>query len=802
MSFLNAGLLGLGALFTVPLLIHLLNKRRYQRVPWAAMHFLLKAYKQNRRRLRLQNLLLLLLRCAIPILLALAIARPQLGSRISLGVDNSSTHHILLLDRSYSMGARSGAGGSPFENMRRISQALVDHIGQQENDHISLLLFDSRVSTPVRDELGISGAKRALTALDAPRDTVAHLVPAVRSAMELLDEGKKPGVLYIFSDFQDSLLDHLAQEQKPGTQKANKQEPQPKSARSDKPAAPKPASPESADPRFRELADLFGDLRERDCEIRLLPLAPRETPQNSQIVKLRLLPQNAVARVGATLQAELRHMGGGSRELLARMAIDGKNPQTRRVTLETGKLQSIEFPLRFLEEGMHSIQLSLEEDALPVDDLRQLVVHVRDRIRVLLVEGRDQDAGSADLDPILGESFLWDRLLDPSSGEGKDELLTFQTTVVDEDRFQADPSYFQGQDLIVLAGLSGPRGSVAARLTQFVEKGGGLLIIPGPGSSADLFNSRLFGSAGEKGPLPLRLLGMRGFLGKLGNVAGGSIPSRYLTPRIEDREHPMLHDFASDKVLAEILQRTPVYRYFAASLADRPKDTRLLLGLTGAEDPSSAVLLAVRSFGRGHCALLSSNISKRPSRWNRLDDLWVALPLMHSLVHGLAEENPERLNRLVGQGLSAWLPERPQGLWVTSPGSEQRSAVALPEREAMDSVLGLGQRSPGFLTPAFGRTFKSGIYTLEAEFEGRTRATQRIPFAVAPDPAEGELRYFSQQQLQQELPMAQVQQRLELDDHVEAATGATELGRFFMILVLIFGILESLLAALLGGRRR
>ena len=74
MQFLNPALLAGTLLFAVPLLIHLLNKQRHKRRPWAAMDFLLRAFQKQRNRLRNENLLLLLLRCLIPILLALAVA--------------------------------------------------------------------------------------------------------------------------------------------------------------------------------------------------------------------------------------------------------------------------------------------------------------------------------------------------------------------------------------------------------------------------------------------------------------------------------------------------------------------------------------------------------------------------------------------------------------------------------------------------------------------------------------------------------------------------------------------------------
>ena len=62
-----------GAIFaTGPLIIHLLNRRRFRVVHWAAMEFLLQAVKRNRRILQLRDLILLLLRTAAVLLFGLA----------------------------------------------------------------------------------------------------------------------------------------------------------------------------------------------------------------------------------------------------------------------------------------------------------------------------------------------------------------------------------------------------------------------------------------------------------------------------------------------------------------------------------------------------------------------------------------------------------------------------------------------------------------------------------------------------------------------------------------------------------
>ena len=60
----------------VPILIHLLARRRFRRICWAAIAFLLEAERRNRRRIRVEQLILLALRCLAVLLLALLVSRP------------------------------------------------------------------------------------------------------------------------------------------------------------------------------------------------------------------------------------------------------------------------------------------------------------------------------------------------------------------------------------------------------------------------------------------------------------------------------------------------------------------------------------------------------------------------------------------------------------------------------------------------------------------------------------------------------------------------------------------------------
>ena len=76
LSFLGAPWLWGLALVSIPVIIHLLFRRRFRRVEWAPMRYLKLAIERHRRRIRLEQLLLLLLRMAVIAMLFLALARP------------------------------------------------------------------------------------------------------------------------------------------------------------------------------------------------------------------------------------------------------------------------------------------------------------------------------------------------------------------------------------------------------------------------------------------------------------------------------------------------------------------------------------------------------------------------------------------------------------------------------------------------------------------------------------------------------------------------------------------------------
>ncbi len=89
-GFANFLLLGWLAAASVPILIHLWNKRQYREVSWAAIEYLLAAMRKNSRRMRIEQLLLLAVRTLLVVLLVLAVAQPyfdQIGLPFVPGAD-------------------------------------------------------------------------------------------------------------------------------------------------------------------------------------------------------------------------------------------------------------------------------------------------------------------------------------------------------------------------------------------------------------------------------------------------------------------------------------------------------------------------------------------------------------------------------------------------------------------------------------------------------------------------------------------------------------------------------------------
>src|SRR5438309_1352101 len=124
--FLNPGFLAAAAaLVSVPIIIHLINRMRYKRVRWAAMEFLLKAQKRMKRKMIIEQLILLLLRILLMLLIGILIAR--FFGFDSTGAESRSTHHVVLIDDSPSMAdAFRAEDGTTLSSLQVAKNVLLD----------------------------------------------------------------------------------------------------------------------------------------------------------------------------------------------------------------------------------------------------------------------------------------------------------------------------------------------------------------------------------------------------------------------------------------------------------------------------------------------------------------------------------------------------------------------------------------------------------------------------------------------------------------------------------------------------
>src|SRR3712207_3057230 len=145
-AFLNPGYFALAAaLVSVPIIIHLINRLRYKRVRWAAMEFLLKAQKRMRRRLIIEQLLLLALRCLLVALTGLLVLR-FVGFSLA-GFEGKPNLHLVLLDDTLSMADQWKEGDNPTDSFAVARQKfLLDKIVQgvalsSAADRLQIVLF-------------------------------------------------------------------------------------------------------------------------------------------------------------------------------------------------------------------------------------------------------------------------------------------------------------------------------------------------------------------------------------------------------------------------------------------------------------------------------------------------------------------------------------------------------------------------------------------------------------------------------------------------------------------------------------
>lgn len=482
MTFLNAALLAGAAALAIPIIIHLFHKSRFKVVKWGAMHLLEAVIRINRRRVRLEQLILLIIRCAIPIVLALAMARP-IWRGVQKLIGDVPTSTVVLLDNSYSMEA-GRAGVSSFAIARDEATRLLTEL-KRRSDAAVILMGEG--ASPLLDQPTYDIARLTQALQKVTSGYGAATVPAALDyAASLLGQMREPSRnVVVFTDFQ----------------------------------------------RVSFEASENAVLGQMITRLKDLPLPPSitffnvgsEVKENVAVESLDF--SRLIVGVGQKIQlrANLRNYGNAAYpDLRVYFKADGKEKSVSTVSLGPNEKGQVLFSHAFDAPGSHVVEVYAEADALKADNVFLASIPVRDKVPVLLVNG---DPSS---EPLKGETDFAEIALQPYSA-GKVELADLITTRV------IKPEELDGKNLAesavaIVANVRRLNDPQLRALEEFVKNGGGLLLFTGNRVDPGWWNSMLFNEG--QGLLPLPLGALAGEL-KENSRSAAIVAQRFENPALE-----------------------------------------------------------------------------------------------------------------------------------------------------------------------------------------------------------------------------------------------------------------------------
>jgi len=197
MMFLQPWMLAALPVIALPIIIHLINQRRFQTIRWAAMMFLLAANRMSRGYARIRQWLILLFRTLALAGLIIAVSRPLASGWLGLAAGGQADTTIVLLDRSASMRQVGQGGMSKLDSGR---QQLTRSLGLLRSGR--WVLIDSANNRPIDIE-----SPQALESLPEtePVSASADLPALLQSAYEYIRANKPTRTeIWICSDLRQS----------------------------------------------------------------------------------------------------------------------------------------------------------------------------------------------------------------------------------------------------------------------------------------------------------------------------------------------------------------------------------------------------------------------------------------------------------------------------------------------------------------------------------------------------------------------------------------------------------------------
>ncbi len=343
MTFVNLSLLAGTALVALPIVLHLIMRRRPKLLEFPALRFIEKRHDANRRRLRLRHLLLLLLRAGAIALLAFALARPSVKLASAVGSQEAPVAAALVFDAAPRMGYRH-ENHTRLESARDLGQWLL----AQLPEHSEIAVVDTRIGSAAAFAADGGAAKDRITRLEIVPNS-QPLPAAIDAAVKLLGQSKlERKELYVFTDLSRG------------------------------------AWPEDQRTVLQRCLAATGGLG-----VYLLDVGV-PNPTDYGLGQARLSGEVLSNRSKLTLSVPLSCIGPAAPKVveLYLLDADGKPQKSGQQSSEAvpGELRPVEFQLSDLGLGTHQgFVRIIGQDGLAADDTRYFTVEVKPAWRVLVV---------------------------------------------------------------------------------------------------------------------------------------------------------------------------------------------------------------------------------------------------------------------------------------------------------------------------------------------------------------------------------------------------------------------------------
>jgi hypothetical protein len=492
MEFLNPAFWIAGAAIAAPIIIHLLNRQRYKKVEWAAMRFIVEAVKRTHRRLKLEEIILLILRCLILLFLVLALSRPYLSGSF-LGIRTEGNFHaVVAIDATYSMEARIG-NQKLFDRAKEMANQIAGTL--KRGDKLSVVIMSHRPTTlhadpTVRFEQATNEIADLTTThftgtLDESLDTIKGLVAKSKPLKSHL---------FILTDNQARFWNALQTFESKKT--------------------------------FHELTTSLGV---RTSVIDVGGPLPANLTVAEFKVDAPILTPGASFRFAAEI-ANYSQAPVTNAEVS--LHINGERLHTQSVSVDAGQTTTVTFSHMFAQSGSYAATVQLEPDALATDNQRHLALMVEESVKILVVDPapapRDWES----------ETYAIRLALNPQFSENKQEIAPFRCTLVTA----ADLGGVNLKDYsaVILANVGQLSTTTVDALTEFVKAGGGLLTFVGPRVDVRHYTDHYYRSGA-------------GFLAApLTAKVGDPSRAKFLAVDIEPTDHPIPRKLKQENIQFEL----------------------------------------------------------------------------------------------------------------------------------------------------------------------------------------------------------------------------------------------------------